>query len=388
MQKSTAGSVFGRLEGGRRQMINISCPACGKNLHTKDEYAGKRIKCPRCSETIRIPAFGQPATKKISTAEPTQTAHTLSPARSKKGSIRSASDSSGEFMASLRTPGSDRNRVVLYTILGISLFVLILGTVGVTLWASGALLKTNSPQQANPQGSNANPLGSKPSEQPAAPSAQSQPNLEMPKAKPAVQISGDVFLTTEAGDIKKAAGLTIYLTPVTPELRDSLKSNLPKLVQIENDFKAFRYQAIKKYPYVLDELPDSAKNKARNEAIDKEVDEYQKAYYTPQADPLMNALKFAVEKGRYTTIADSDGKFRLDVAPGAYVLWTEELSVLRERLRWCKAIDVGDNASPMVLDQKSAIRGEQITIGGSYIATNGVYMYDLLRQFALELGIK
>ncbi len=32
--------------------ISISCTRCGKALKIKDEYVGKRIKCPQCSATF------------------------------------------------------------------------------------------------------------------------------------------------------------------------------------------------------------------------------------------------------------------------------------------------------------------------------------------------
>lgn len=35
-------------------MISFSC-ACGKTLRVKDEFAGKRVRCPGCGEPLRIP---------------------------------------------------------------------------------------------------------------------------------------------------------------------------------------------------------------------------------------------------------------------------------------------------------------------------------------------
>ncbi len=37
-------------------MISFPCPACGKQINTKDELAGKKAKCPGCGQTITIPA--------------------------------------------------------------------------------------------------------------------------------------------------------------------------------------------------------------------------------------------------------------------------------------------------------------------------------------------
>ncbi len=35
--------------------IKFDCPECGKPLSIKDELAGRRIKCPRCSEPVTVP---------------------------------------------------------------------------------------------------------------------------------------------------------------------------------------------------------------------------------------------------------------------------------------------------------------------------------------------
>jgi hypothetical protein len=35
-------------------MIAVAC-GCGKKLKVKDEYAGKRIRCPECSEPVKVP---------------------------------------------------------------------------------------------------------------------------------------------------------------------------------------------------------------------------------------------------------------------------------------------------------------------------------------------
>lgn len=36
-------------------MLDFKCPHCGKNLSTKEESAGRRTKCPKCSNPFRIP---------------------------------------------------------------------------------------------------------------------------------------------------------------------------------------------------------------------------------------------------------------------------------------------------------------------------------------------
>src|SRR5213080_944712 len=38
--------------------ISVTCDGCGKSLKVKDEWAGKRGKCPTCGKTFAIPAAG------------------------------------------------------------------------------------------------------------------------------------------------------------------------------------------------------------------------------------------------------------------------------------------------------------------------------------------
>ncbi len=35
--------------------IPVTCEACGKSLKVPDKLAGKKAKCPKCQEVIRIP---------------------------------------------------------------------------------------------------------------------------------------------------------------------------------------------------------------------------------------------------------------------------------------------------------------------------------------------
>jgi predicted Zn finger-like uncharacterized protein len=40
--------------------ISVHCPSCSAAFKVKDEYAGKRAKCPKCSEPLTIPAAAAP----------------------------------------------------------------------------------------------------------------------------------------------------------------------------------------------------------------------------------------------------------------------------------------------------------------------------------------
>src|SRR3989442_16044479 len=38
--------------------ISVTCDNCGKSLKVKDEWAGKRAKCPGCGSTFAVPGPG------------------------------------------------------------------------------------------------------------------------------------------------------------------------------------------------------------------------------------------------------------------------------------------------------------------------------------------
>jgi len=41
-------------------MIAFSCPSCGESFSVKEEFAGRKTKCRKCSATIRVPATTPP----------------------------------------------------------------------------------------------------------------------------------------------------------------------------------------------------------------------------------------------------------------------------------------------------------------------------------------
>lgn len=53
--------------------ISVQCPSCAKRLKTKDELAGKKIKCPGCGQVLPVPG-GAPA------GEPSRIAPSIAPA--------------------------------------------------------------------------------------------------------------------------------------------------------------------------------------------------------------------------------------------------------------------------------------------------------------------
>src|SRR5688572_21428837 len=49
--------------------ISVVCQ-CGAKLNAKEELAGKAVKCPKCSQPIKIPAAGTTSPAKPAAAQP------------------------------------------------------------------------------------------------------------------------------------------------------------------------------------------------------------------------------------------------------------------------------------------------------------------------------
>ncbi|MFO0884401.1 MAG: hypothetical protein U0894_09465 [Pirellulales bacterium] len=45
--------------------IAVNCSHCGKTLKVKDEFAGKKGKCPSCNGSIPIPPLASPVGERV-----------------------------------------------------------------------------------------------------------------------------------------------------------------------------------------------------------------------------------------------------------------------------------------------------------------------------------
>lgn len=84
-------------------MIPIQCD-CGRTLKLKDELAGKRVRCPDCSEMIKVPKAEDEDENWEDMAEDDSEELPTPPPRAKKSSARSPKKSSSK--KSRRAPGS------------------------------------------------------------------------------------------------------------------------------------------------------------------------------------------------------------------------------------------------------------------------------------------
>jgi predicted Zn finger-like uncharacterized protein len=49
--------------------ISLTCPECESTLRVRDELAGKKVKCPRCAEVVRVPDGEEEVTEVLSPRE-------------------------------------------------------------------------------------------------------------------------------------------------------------------------------------------------------------------------------------------------------------------------------------------------------------------------------
>lgn len=56
-----------KKSSGPKTQIIISCPSCSNLVRTTDEYAGRRVRCPKCKKAVPIPAIKTPVRKKVAT---------------------------------------------------------------------------------------------------------------------------------------------------------------------------------------------------------------------------------------------------------------------------------------------------------------------------------
>src|SRR5687768_5065961 len=50
--------------------VRVTCPSCSAQLNVKDELAGRMVKCPKCGNTMTVPAATPDAPPDLTTPPP------------------------------------------------------------------------------------------------------------------------------------------------------------------------------------------------------------------------------------------------------------------------------------------------------------------------------
>ena len=110
-----------------------------------------------------------------------------------------------------------------------------------------------------------------------------------------------------------------------------------------------------------------------------EQTQYRVSTFWPRNKAVWDSAKTAFVVGG-DAVADSDGKFTLELPPGKYVLWTFLRSIGEQRLSWCKAFEVQDSPVKLIVNQDSVLLYEN----EEKIPSEATR----LRGIATELGLK
>ena len=107
-------------------MIHFRCSSCGKNFQVKDEHAGRRTKCPKCGETIHVPAECQAPKTEAAVIKAAPPPAAPPAARVAKRSAPPDANASGDVTHSIRKAKKRRSRAGLLMALGAGAFLLVL----------------------------------------------------------------------------------------------------------------------------------------------------------------------------------------------------------------------------------------------------------------------
>ena len=172
-------------------------------------------------------------------------------------------------------------------------------------------------------------------------------------------ISGELFVTTKGGDVKKAAGLSVRLRPVTPEFQEGIKGLHTRIAHEIAELDRVCAELKMKYPHSLNdsEMPPAEKerNKAMEEQYEKEEKKYREETYYPHSRPLWAEAERFVQNDGIEASTNADGKFRIEAGAGTYLLTSDTYSLGGDKLAWCKVVRVSGSESTLSLDQKAAI---------------------------------
>ena len=200
--------------------------------------------------------------------------------------------------------------------------------------------------------------------------------------------------------MKKAAGLGISFVPVTKDFRQSVRELLVEADQIEAERNSYYHAILQKYALKTDD--DSGNETSKNfEKAVNDFNEYKKTKWVPQMKKLIDRGINCLRKDCQTTVTTSDGGFSIELPAGEYLLQTDDVEMLPQRIVWCKVVSASENSRSVVVSGEYAMSGkvEEYVDIRSYlereifrdIAKNRppkVSFHQILHAAATELGIR
>jgi hypothetical protein len=378
----------------------LKCPGCQTAIKLPPKRIdSQELRCPSCGRTLRLKP-----TREASVADADQRGkeQPAVPGNRTRRPARQGPDDGGPAAFDFEEPasqeaasgrgsrrGGDASRRPSNAGLLVGLMcgglVLVAGTVGGTLWATGFFASTSGQQAKSNEPTNTNSAGSKtksrpvpqesgrpePKKAPTPIDTDPMPTPQPTKTKATTTISGELFVSTRNGDVKKGAGETIYLAPLTLASR-------AELVTLSGEFNqilAVRQQHAKRL---------QAQYPMNGDAFTKEYSPFFNEAKAQFEEKSKVAIKLLVAPALSTT-ADSDAKFKIEVPPGKYVLWTTGKMIGQQSFAWCKIIDVESETQHLILNDNAGFLHKVSVYVGQGPVVEDVYQ-TLVREVVLRLG--
>ncbi|TXT38090.1 MAG: hypothetical protein FD138_481 [Planctomycetota bacterium] len=133
-------------------------------------------------------------------------------------------------------------------------------------------------------------------------------------------ISGELFVTSKSGDVKKAAGLPLLIIKVTPEIR---------------------------------ELVFHVANMSSSIMAAEQRDEQREKTLAFTARQSLEKLRS--DQSRISLKTDSEGRFSVNLARGEYIILSEQRELLDVKIVWATVFSCDGKQDRAVLDEESAI---------------------------------
>lgn len=115
-------------------MIHLTCPACENHYRVKDELAGRKKKCPKCGQTLRVPAVP------ISTTQVPTKKRSIQPRSRNAGNISDDPESvrcTSDPVIALRRPSWIRRRAPMFIAISVGILILVAASVIAGFWSTG-----------------------------------------------------------------------------------------------------------------------------------------------------------------------------------------------------------------------------------------------------------
>jgi hypothetical protein len=300
----------------------IPCPHCGNNMLVDGSLAGQVVVCPTCHVHLQLPKSQLMASTPEEYWPPSEPA----------GADLTSQMPNGRRRCAARR----RSRAPSLAFGTAAILLLVCAATGMIFWKIGWFenVRRNAQRVASAVAKNVTESGNASSR--------------------SILVSGELFVTTKGGDVKKGAGQRVYFTPITADSKKQMAALLDKADKAEAEVSRIVDEGNKKYHLVFsaeETLEEMIASQPRLEAFKHE--------FQPRIDNAIErshkVLQVALENLMATTntVADSEGKFNVELPPGRYVLWTLPKTIVDQTFSWCTVVDARDAPLYVILSEDS-----------------------------------